>query len=437
MTKFLRGLFERSRISRNTTPKLIAGLFALVLWLYVMGEVNPETNIMINDLNVELLNVEEIRESGLVVIGQEDFTVNASIIGRRNEVYKLSGADIKVTADLRGFQQGVNSIPLEISQPANVSRVEISPQQIKIRLDKVVRNQKPVEILTKGKAEIGYDMGKMLITPSEVLVEGPESKVNSVAKVVGEIDIEKATENIRSNIPIKAVDNEGNVITGVDVKTSYVNVFAPILKVRNVTINPQLEGTIKEGYIITSIDVYPKLVALRGKNEIVQNYSEVLTEPINIDDLDHTIQTKINLVIPENIETPQLSDVPEVTINVEKIESKEFTFTSNQISVNNINDELTTNIEEMDLSIKVKVSDVRSVLENIRRSDLEVFIDATELEEGTQRVSLNVNTNIAINDIEILPSQIDIEIQRKNVENNIEEGINQNDNNTNNQNNNN
>lgn len=432
MADFLRGLFEKSKISRNTTPKIIAGLFAIVLWLYVMSEVNPETNITLNDLQVELLNVEEIKDSGLVVIGQEDFTVNARISGRRNEVYKVSRDDIRITADLRGFQQGVNSIPLEISQPVNVTSVEISPQQIKVNLDKVVKNQKTVEIEAKGDTELGYDVGDMVITPNEVLVEGPESKVNSVAKVIGEIDIEKAKKNIRANIPIKAVDKEGNVINGVNVKTTYVNVFAPIQKVRNVTIKPQIEGQVRDGYKITGIEVAPKLVLLKGKEEVVQSYSEVLTQPLNIDDLDHTIKSKVNLILPENIETPQLTDLPEITVNVEKIESKEFTFAPNQISVNNLRDTLTTNIEELDLSIKVKVNDVRSVLEDLKRSDLEVVIDAGELERGIHRVDINVNTDIPINDIEIIPAQIDIEIQDKNTENDVEEAINQNTDNTNN-----
>ncbi len=233
MIKFLRGIFERSKISRNTAPKIISILFALVLWLYVMGEVNPETDTILNDLNVELLNIEELTDAGLVIIGQEDFTVSAKVVGRRNETYQITRDDIRVTADLRGFQQGINSIPLEISQPVNVTRVEISPQQIKVRLDKIVKNQKNIEISTEGNPEIGYDIGKIITTPSQVLVEGPESKVNSVAMVVGEVEVTGVRENIRTNIPIKAVDNQGNVVSGVDIKTKFVNVFIPVLKVRN------------------------------------------------------------------------------------------------------------------------------------------------------------------------------------------------------------
>lgn len=413
MIEFLRGIFEKSKISRNTTPKIVSILFALVLWLYVMSEVNPETNTVINDLKVELLNMEELKNSGLVIIGQEDFTVNAKIVGRRNEIFKITRDDIKVTADLRGYQQGVNSIPLEISQPANVTNVEITPQQIKVTLDRIVKNQKPVEIIPQGSPQRGYDMGEVILTPSQVLVEGPESKVNAVTKVVGEIDVEDIKENIRSNIPVKAVDSEGNTITGVEVKSKYVNVFIPMLRVGNVKITPQLTGEIRAGYKITKIEVNPDTVSLRGKEEEVIKYSEILTESINISDLDHTLTTRTNLLIPEGVEVLGLRDMPEITINVEEIETKEFTFNSNQISVNNLEDTLTTNIGQIDESIKVSISDVRSVLERVKRNDLELSIDGTDLQEGNHTVEISVNSNVPVETIEILPKEIQIQVYEK------------------------
>ncbi len=42
MIKFLKGIFERSKITRNTAPKIIAILVSIVFYIFVMGEVNPE-----------------------------------------------------------------------------------------------------------------------------------------------------------------------------------------------------------------------------------------------------------------------------------------------------------------------------------------------------------------------------------------------------------
>lgn len=409
MNKFLRGLFESSKLSRNTTPKLVSILFAIVLYIYVMGEVNPEDYISKENVKVNLLNVEELQSSGLVIIDQNDYTVDVRITGKRNELKKISLDDIKISADLRGFPKGVNSIPLDVSKPANIE-VEISPQQIKVRLDKIVQRQKPVEITEKGSPAKNYIIGAKKITPEEILVEGPESRVESVTKVVGEISVEGAKATIRNNIPVRAVDNEGKDVIGVEVKTKNVNVMLPMQKLKNVDIKHVISGKPKEGYKITNIDISPKTVTIKGKEDIIDNINEIFTKVINVDELDSTLVTEVNFVQDKNIEMPYLQALPEVRIEVEKIETKEFTFKANQVSINNLKDVLSTNIGELSDDIKVKISDVRSVLEEVKRSDLELIIDAEGLDEGIYILDLQLNKNLIYENIEITPHSIEIEI---------------------------
>lgn len=425
MIKFLRGLFESSKLSRNTTPKLVSILFAIVLYIYVMGEVNPEDYISKENVKVNLLNVEELQSSGLVIIDQNDYTVDLKITGKRNELKKISLDDIKITADLRGFPKGVNSVPLDVSKPANIE-VDISPQQIKVRLDKIVQRQKPVEIIEKGAPAKSYIIGTKKITPEEILVEGPESRVESVTKVVGEINVDGAKEAIRNNIPVKAVNNEGKDVIGVEVKTKSVNVLLPMQKLKNINIKPVITGKPKEGYKITKIEVIPKTVTIKGKEEIVNKINEIFTKPINVDELDASLVTEVNFVQDKNIEMPYLQSLPEVRIEVEKIETKEFTFKANEISVNNLNNVLTTNIGELSEDIKIKISDVRSVLKDVKRSDLELIIDAEGLDEGIFILDLKLNKNYRYENIEIVPNNIEIEIyNREDINETVNETINE------------
>ncbi len=414
MINFLKGILEKSRFSRNTTPKIISILFALVLWLYVMGEVNPETNKVFNNLEVQLLNVEELRKSGLVIIDQEDFTVDVKITGRTNELYKISQEDIKVSADLRGFQQGINSIPLEISSPANITIEDIQPKQIKVRLDKVVKRQKPVTIKINGDPSTGFEVGELNITPTEILVEGPQTKVNDVAEVIGEINVDGKSENIRNNVPIKAVDSEGKEIAGVEVETKYVNTYLPILKIKNVELIPQIQGSVKEGYKITNIEVSPNNVLLKGKTEDLNDIVEISTEIVNIDGIESDLVTEVNPIVPDNITTPRLYELPKLKVEVEKIESKEFTFNTTEISINNLDNDLSTNIGHLRGEVKVRISDVRSILEEIKRSDLELVINAENIkEEGSYEATIEINKDMAFENIEIFPNNIQIDVYRK------------------------
>lgn len=413
MSKFLKGLFERSKITRNTTPKIIAILVSIVFYIFVMGEVNPEVEKKLTNLKVELLNKEELENLGLVFIDQNEFTVDVAISGKKTELPKISPDDIKVSADLNGAKQGENIRKLNVSNPVNVEIKEVIPQQIIVRLDKIVQSQKTVEIDYKGKTAKGYEIGRLGITPDEILIEGPESKVETVARVIAEVDVEGIKENTWKSVPVRAVDSQGNDIVGVDVKTENVNVQLSVLKLKNVAIKPEINGKVKDGYKVTRIEVNPANTVLRGKESIIKDINEIVTKSINIDELDDTLVTEVNLNIARHIETPYLQELPEILIEVEKIETKEFTFKANEISVDNLEDTLTTKIGELNNGIKVKISDVRSVLEEVRRSDLDLMIDVAGLGEGTHTLLLNLNKSGRYENIEIEPEEIEIEIYNK------------------------
>ena len=86
----------------NLAPKIIAILFSLILWIYVMQAINPKESRNISSIPVNLVNVEELKEQGMALVGGEGFTVRAKITGRRDEIYKVSESKIQVKADLRG-----------------------------------------------------------------------------------------------------------------------------------------------------------------------------------------------------------------------------------------------------------------------------------------------------------------------------------------------
>lgn len=413
MVKFLKGLFESSKLSRNTTPKLVSVIFAIVLYMFVMGEVNPEEERPLNNLKVELLNKEELENSGLVFIDQNEFTVNVKIAGKKNELPKISPDDIKVSADLSNAKEGENIIILKVSNPVNVEIKEMAPQQINVRLDKIVQGQKNVEVIPKGSPVRNYVVGKYRTTPDSVLIEGPKSRVNLVAKVVAEIDVEGIKDNIRKDVPIKAVDSQGEDVIGVDVKTNNVNVYLSMLKLKNVPIKPNIQGAVREGYKITKVEVTPENITLKGEENKIDGISEIFTKNISVEELDTALVTQVNLDLPEALEAPYLQDLPEIYVGVEKIETKEFTFKGSEISANNLKNTLTTNIGELNQDIKVKISDVRSVLEKVNRNDLELIIDAEGLDVGTYTFKLNLNKNGSYEDIEILPQEIEIQLLNK------------------------
>ncbi len=412
MSDFIKNFIEKGWfLSRNATPKIISIIVALVMWLYVMGEVNPEIIKEFTGMKVQLLNVETLRESGLTVIEQDDYTVNVKINGRRNDVYTIRPQDITISADLRGFQKGVNSVPLKVSAPASI-KYDIYPNELKIILDEIVKQQKPVEIVTVGVPPIGFDPAEAEVALKEIIVEGPESFVKKVEKVIGEVNFEDKTDDFTGKVPLKAVDGEGKAVNGVELKTKYVDVNLPLYSVKEVKVILDVVGNTLDGYGISNITIKPEVVGIKGPRDLVKGISEITAKPISIDGLIGSVERPVELILPPGI-TVFLSDkTPVVSIAVEKIEEKEITYGKDSVIVDNLDQRYKATIEDAVENIRVRVEAPQSVINGLEKNDIQLHINAKDLSEGRYGVKITPSTDKPFRSISVIPEKIEILIKQ-------------------------
>ncbi len=404
---------ERTRFfNRNTTPKVVSIIFALVMWLYVMGEVNPEMVIPLNNISVQLMNVEDLNKSGLVIMGQQDYTVSVRIAGRRNDVYKVSPQDIIARADLRGFHKGTNSIPVEISGPPYITVQDVSPKQLKINLDEIVVRQKPVSVVTIGNAPAGFEPGDAVVSPKEVMVEGPESIVNSITQLIAEIPITDQLKEINDRIPLKAVNEDGKTISGVQISQRYVEVTLPILPTKEVPIVLEFQGKPKDNYKVTAVKMNPETVRIKGQREKLDGVAEIKARTIDIAGIDKTTERNMNLLVPEGVTLLNDSKNFKVTLTVERVLSKEFTYLRDEIAIDNVEAGHSIDLIKVPDNILVRVEAVESVINTIQRNDLQLYINADDLTEGKYSTDIAVSTAHKIEKITAIPSRIDFEVKR-------------------------
>lgn len=403
---------ESSRFfRRNTTPKIVSIIFALIMWLYVMGEVNPESIIELTNVKVQLLNVDELKESGLVIIGQKDFTVNVKVSGRRNDVYKVSPQDVVARADVRGFQKGVNSVPVETSIPPNTRIEDISPKQIKITLDEIVRRQKPIAVQPTGSPAEGFQPAKANVSPSEVIVEGPESLVDKVDRVVASVNVQDQREDIVDKLPLKPVNREGKEVNGVEVKNKYVEVTLPLHQVKEVPINLTFQGEAKEGFKIINMVPSEETIVIKGPKEIISGIAQISAKTINLNNLDKTTDQSIALILPEGVQTPYLTKSPTVRIVVEPIKTKEFLFQKDEINLRNLANGYIADLSRLPNTIKVRVNAVESMMEVIDKENMNLYIELDGLLEGKYSVNIRYHTSDQVEKVMIVPEKVDIQIK--------------------------
>ena len=90
----------------NITVKIFALVIAIILWSYVMSEVNPKITKEFRNIDVNFTNLDALDEASIVLVEPEELKINVKVTGRRSDVIKLTEDDIIAKTDLSGYTEG-------------------------------------------------------------------------------------------------------------------------------------------------------------------------------------------------------------------------------------------------------------------------------------------------------------------------------------------
>ena len=128
--------------------KIISIVVAVVMWLYVMNEQNPQVPYTVRDVPIKMSNLDESKLA--LKDTDSQYTVNVKVKGRRSLVVDLKPEDIKAEVNLRGRMEGDNLIRVDVEVPANVELIDVIPREIMVALDAVIEEQMPVTVDVMG-----------------------------------------------------------------------------------------------------------------------------------------------------------------------------------------------------------------------------------------------------------------------------------------------
>lgn len=418
--------FSSLKIANNSRSKVLSAVFAIIFWLFVMDQENPEMSRWIVNVPVELKNEQMLLDDGLVLMNKTDKFVEVEIRGRRNDVMNVTTKDIKVTANLLGHSKGNASVALDKNiLKNNVIISDISQQEVKLFIDQIIEVPKPVDISIIGKIKSGFIKDQMVVLPEEILVKGPETYVNTVSGIKGELDVTELIEDTNKEVAIYSVDNDGNMVSNIELGVQYVDVQMGIKKVKSINVLPNLIGQMSGDYKIVNVLLTPSEIVLKGHKDIIDSIEALSTSPIDVSNLTETTELQADMVIPEGTSIMYFEPPFKLNVEIEKVEEEVYELTTDDIQLktsdgfSEINEALIIG-EGYQLSFGTEVSTIRltvkevpRVLENLTVNNFRVYVDATELTQGTHTVPLKaevINKNI---EVDIKPININVSLTEK------------------------
>ena len=109
----------------NKVLMLISLLVAIALWMFVMGNVDPQINEKISSVKVELEGADVLEEQGLTATINKPKVVNITIEGKRSQINKAKKKGIKAYIDVSTCEYGKNETEIYVRIPDGVSGVTV------------------------------------------------------------------------------------------------------------------------------------------------------------------------------------------------------------------------------------------------------------------------------------------------------------------------
>jgi len=388
----------KSFFTKNVALKIIALVFAVLLWGYVLTDQKPVRTKIVSDVTTSFDGEAELIAQGFCVRGDREeilqdvsVTVSAQIT---NYAY-INASSISATISLKNISEAREyEIPIQATVSSSLGTVQsVSPSSVTVEIDSLVTKTIPVTTSFTGELPDGYwaDMDSMSAT-SKLDITGPKTDISTITHAECIVDLTDKTSTIYSTFDVTFYDKDNQVVSS-DIIVGTLpssTVRLPIYSLKNVSVDVtgSLVGTdnLAANHEIVSAVATPSTVRLVGDKATLDEIDSIQVEPIAVNGLSTTATVEGYLIVPDDVRLLD-DETVSVLIEVREIQSSQ-TFEQLEIQVvgQPAKSEVTLDVTTADLTVEGRYSLV-SVL---TRSDITVSVDVTGLTPGVYELPLYV-----------------------------------------------
>lgn len=388
------------RITNNFGLKMLATLFAIVLWIVVINIDDPVIAPRFTT-SVTAVNTDFLTSQGKyfeVLDGKNTVTFNAS--GERSVVSEMTNSDFSATADMEKIEYNENTdtyrVPVTIVPTRYSNKVTVTTKQLylEVVLEDLGTAQKVIVANTKGTVADGCALGDLGIVGSNLLkISGPASITGQIDSAVATINVEGVSTDVTDSVVPVLYDADGNVIdtTRLEMSLETVTVSAQVLSTKDVALGFETTGKVESGYMITGIEYPYETIRIKGKSATLNpvNKISIPAEVLDVNGISEDLVTTVDIssYLPSGTSLVLSSDAKvEVTVKVEPIQSKTFEVPVANLTVENLREAYLLEFE--DDTVTVEISGPESVISELKAKGIKGTINASGLSVGKHRLTV-------------------------------------------------
>ena len=172
-------------ITNNFGLKILAVVFACVLWLAVVNIDDPVTTRSFTT-TVSVENNDYLTGIGKYYeIVNNSNTITFKVSGKRSYLERMSNSDFRAIADLE-LIENLERVPIEITPQRYNSYVTIASKvyYLELAVEDLVSRPYVISVETEGNPMDQHALGEMSVSPTLLRVSGPASVIERIDKAV-------------------------------------------------------------------------------------------------------------------------------------------------------------------------------------------------------------------------------------------------------------
>ena len=398
--------------AKNLRTFFLALALGVSVWLSAVSAADPnEVRAYPRPIPLEVVG----QDPSLVVTTEIPPSVDVTLRAPRSVWESLvARADaIRATLDLSGLSAGEHTQQIQLTVSERPYQlIRMNPTTVTVNLESLINQTLPLVVSLNGQPAAGYQAGDATRDVTEVTISGPESLVQQIERARVLINLDGARESINQELSIELVDEENNRIQGLTIHPEAVRVNIPISQqggFRDMAVKVVVQGQQAPGYRIENISVFPPVITIFSEDsELVNALPGVVeTLPLDLQDRNEDISTRLALVLPDNVTLVGPQTV-QVNVSISPIQTS-VTLPNLPIDVIGLAEGLSAQVFPQ--GVDVILSGPVPVLEAISSQDITVSVDVTGLEIGVYQLEPDVDILVEnVSEESILPGTVEVVI---------------------------
>ncbi|MDR0623962.1 MAG: hypothetical protein LBG10_05975 [Treponema sp.] len=249
-----------AKAAENWPAKVLSIALAIVLFAFHRMS-TLEDRFFSVPLTVEMNN-------SLIPASSYNRMIRVSLRGDANSIYPILEDDIEAYIDLKKSESpGWYRVPVQIRKTGTALGVEpleisVDPMEISLELDRKISKYVPLTANLRGTVLSGYDLISHTLTPAQVVVDGPLTRLGSISELYTDfIDLDGRSENF--SVAVNILNRDPLIVIRGSGMTEFHGFIQRLVPVRNIADLPITLNNLAED-LEAELDVKSGTVRLDG-----------------------------------------------------------------------------------------------------------------------------------------------------------------------------